>query len=78
MKLFLSLFLASGLAGVPAAIGAVGSVKPTDYVFARAPMLVYWETTLSCGLTCRHCRAELPPCIPRPDRSRHPRETREC
>jgi radical SAM protein len=39
-------------------IGAVGSVRPEGYVFARAPMLVYWETTLSCGLACRHCRAE--------------------
>ena len=24
-------------------------------------MLVYWETTLSCGLACRHCRAEAIP-----------------
>jgi radical SAM protein len=39
-------------------IGGVGSVKPDGYVYGRAPMLVYWETTLSCGLACRHCRAE--------------------
>ena len=31
----------------------------------RAPMLVYWETTLSCGLACRHCRATAMP-GPRP------------
>lgn len=36
---------------------AVGSVKATNYVYDRAPMLVYWETTLACGLACRHCRA---------------------
>jgi AdoMet-dependent heme synthase len=47
--------------GHPSAIGGVGSVKPDGYVFGRAPMLVYWETTLSCGLTCRHCRAEAVP-----------------
>jgi radical SAM protein len=39
----------------------VGSVRPTDYLFTRSPMLVYWETTLSCGLACRHCRAEAMP-----------------
>lgn len=48
-------------AGHPGAIGPVGSVKPEGYVYARAPMLVYWETTLSCGLACRHCRAEAMP-----------------
>lgn len=36
----------------------VGSVRPTGYVFDRAPMLVYWELTRACGLACRHCRAE--------------------
>ncbi len=36
----------------------VGSVRPTRYVFDRAPMLVYWELTRACGLACRHCRAE--------------------
>lgn len=44
--------------GHPSAIGGVGSVKAEGYLFTRAPMLVYWETTLSCGLACRHCRAE--------------------
>jgi radical SAM protein len=47
--------------GHPGPIGAVGSVRPTDYLFTRSPMLVYWETTLSCGLACRHCRAEAMP-----------------
>lgn len=44
--------------GHPSGIGGVGSVKPEGYVFNRAPMLVYWETTQACGLACRHCRAE--------------------
>lgn len=28
------------------------------YVYARAPMLIYWELTRACDLACRHCRAE--------------------
>jgi len=40
---------------------AVGAVHAEGYVFARAPMLVYWETTLSCGLACKHCRATAMP-----------------
>lgn len=36
----------------------VGSVRPTGYVYDRAPMLVYWEMTRACRLACRHCRAE--------------------
>ncbi len=40
---------------------AVGAVHPDGYVFGRAPMLVYWETTLACGLACRHCRATAQP-----------------
>lgn len=36
----------------------LGSVRPTRYVFERAPMLVYWEMTRACRLACRHCRAE--------------------
>ena len=35
----------------------VGAVKATNYVYDRAPMLVYWEMTNACGLACRHCRA---------------------
>jgi radical SAM protein len=38
-------------------IGPVGSVRPDNYVFSRSPMLVYWETTVACGLACKHCRA---------------------
>ena len=36
---------------------SVGAVKAEGYVYARAPMLVYWEMTNACGLACRHCRA---------------------
>ena len=41
--------------------GPVGSVKAQNYLFTRSPMLVYWETTLSCPLACRHCRATAMP-----------------
>jgi radical SAM protein len=30
----------------------------TGYVFADAPLRVYWELTRACDLACRHCRAE--------------------
>ncbi len=43
--------------GHPGGITGVGAVRAEGYVYARAPMLVYWETTLACGLACRHCRA---------------------
>jgi radical SAM protein len=36
-------------------------VKPRGLVYDRAPMLVYWETTLACGLACRRCRATAEP-----------------
>ncbi len=39
----------------------VGAVRPDGYVYRRAPMLVYWEATLSCGLACKHCRATAMP-----------------
>lgn len=39
-------------------VAPLGSVRPTAYVYDRAPMLVYWEMTRACGLACRHCRAE--------------------
>src|SRR5579862_375169 len=29
--------------------------------FSKNPMLVYWEMTQSCGLACKHCRAEAMP-----------------
>jgi AdoMet-dependent heme synthase len=28
------------------------------YIFASAPRNVYWETTIACQLSCKHCRAE--------------------
>jgi len=28
------------------------------YVFADAPLNVYWETTVACSLACQHCRAQ--------------------
>lgn len=31
---------------------------PRGVDFNQAPFLVIWETTRSCGLACRHCRAE--------------------
>ncbi|MFX7792967.1 hypothetical protein ABTK00_21240, partial [Acinetobacter baumannii] len=31
---------------------------PAPFDFARAPLLVIWETTRSCSLTCAHCRAD--------------------
>ncbi len=43
--------------GHPSGITGVGAVRAEGYVYDRAPMLVYWETTLACGLACRHCRA---------------------
>lgn len=42
-------------------ITGVGAVRAEGYVYDRAPMLVYWETTLACGLACRHCRATAQP-----------------
>ncbi len=33
--------------------------------YADRPMLVYWEMTQACGLSCRHCRAEAMP-LPHP------------
>jgi MoaA/NifB/PqqE/SkfB family radical SAM enzyme len=29
--------------------------------FDQAPLLVIWETTQACGLSCRHCRASAQP-----------------
>ncbi len=39
----------------------IGSVRPEGWVYARAPMIVYWEVTTACGLACRHCRATAMP-----------------
>ncbi|HEX8939354.1 MAG TPA: TIGR04053 family radical SAM/SPASM domain-containing protein [Candidatus Limnocylindrales bacterium] len=51
----------AGHPGHPTALPGVGAVKPRGLVYDRAPMLVYWETTLACGLACRHCRATAAP-----------------
>ena len=32
-----------------------------SFVFAEAPLRVYWELTRGCDLACRHCRAEAMP-----------------
>ncbi len=39
----------------------IGSVTPVNWVYSRAPMIVYWELTTACGLACRHCRATAMP-----------------
>ena len=33
----------------------IGAVRPEGWVFASAPMIVYWELTTACGLACRLC-----------------------
>jgi len=35
--------------------------SPPAVSFAQRPMLVFWETTRSCQLACRHCRASALP-----------------
>ena len=47
-----------GSGGHPAGIGAV---RPEGWVYATAPMIIYWELTNACGLACRHCRATAMP-----------------
>ncbi len=39
----------------------IGSVRPEGWVYAKAPMIVYWELTTACALACRHCRATAMP-----------------
>ncbi len=39
----------------------IGSVKPVNYAYERAPMIIYWELTTACALACRHCRATAQP-----------------
>lgn len=41
----------------PAARGA----RTARVDFARAPILVFWEMTRACGLSCQHCRASAIP-----------------
>lgn len=40
---------------------AIGAVRPVNWAYPRAPMIVYWELTNACGLACRHCRATAMP-----------------
>ena len=47
-----------GSGGHPAGIG---SVRPEGWVYASAPMIIYWELTTACGLACSHCRATAMP-----------------
>ncbi len=44
-----------------------GGGRPAATDYAEAPFLVIWETTQSCDLACRHCRASAQPL-------RHPAE----
>ncbi|SER88739.1 radical SAM protein, BA_1875 family [Propionibacterium cyclohexanicum] len=39
----------------------IGSVKPVNWAYDRAPMIIYWELTTACALACRHCRATAQP-----------------
>ncbi|MFT8394879.1 TIGR04053 family radical SAM/SPASM domain-containing protein [Propionibacterium sp.] len=39
----------------------IGSVKPVNWAYDRAPMIIYWELTNACGLACQHCRATAQP-----------------
>ena len=39
----------------------IGAVRPVNWAYQRAPMIVYWELTNACGLACRHCRATAMP-----------------
>ena len=39
----------------------IGAVRPEGWVYARAPMIIYWELTTACGLACQHCRATAMP-----------------
>ncbi len=41
--------------------GRIGSVKPVNWAYDRAPMIIYWELTNACGLACKHCRATAMP-----------------
>ena len=36
----------------------IGRPRIDSVDFSRAPLLTIWETTRSCALACRHCRAE--------------------
>ena len=36
-------------------------IRPASDAFARAPFILFWETTAACDLACRHCRASAHP-----------------
>ncbi len=36
-------------------------MKPVNWAYDRAPMIIYWELTQACGLACKHCRATALP-----------------
>ena len=38
-----------------------GLIQNARIDYAKNPLLVYWETTRACGLSCRHCRASAIP-----------------
>lgn len=46
-----------------------GNETPQQFVYGRAPLLIYWESTRACDLACVHCRAMA---VSR----RHPQELR--
>jgi MoaA/NifB/PqqE/SkfB family radical SAM enzyme len=39
----------------------IGGAPGARVDFDERPMLVFWETTRSCALACRHCRASATP-----------------
>ncbi|HVT13223.1 MAG TPA: TIGR04053 family radical SAM/SPASM domain-containing protein [Fimbriimonadaceae bacterium] len=41
--------------------GPIMNPNPTIDGYSRNPLLVYWETTRACALSCRHCRASAMP-----------------
>lgn len=45
-------------------------MSPNQIDYAKNPMLVYWETTRACALSCRHCRASAMP-TPHPNELTH-------
>lgn len=54
---------AHGIGGLARPVRAAPSYEAVraaqvGHVYARAPMLIYWELTRACDLACRHCRAE--------------------
>lgn len=36
---------------------ALPGLQPARHSFEERPLLVFWETTVACPLSCRHCRA---------------------